>query len=129
MCRDAAATAKKSVTIVPAGLNLDTVHNMDLVRCAERSLCFAAIFSWKNRSSFAKTGSGQTNVRSIEISNLYPVSLKLSACRVPANARSSSSDPAQQVERAANGVHPADAGQAQIADALWSWLKFRMSLL
>lgn len=69
----------KSVTIVPAGLNLDTVHNMDIEK-------------------------------------------------VPANARSSSSDPAQQVERATNGVHPAEPGQAQIADALWSWLKFRASL-
>ena len=70
----------KTVTIVPAGLNLDTVHNMDIVK-------------------------------------------------VPANARSASGDPAQQVERAANGVHPAGPGQAQIADALWSWLKFRTSLL
>ena len=72
-------TAKKSVSIVPAGLNLDTVHNMDVAR-------------------------------------------------VPANARSSVNDPAQQVERAINGVHPADSGQAQIADAMWSWLKFRTSL-
>ena len=70
----------KTVTIIPAGLNLDTVHNMDIVK-------------------------------------------------VPANARSASGDPAQQVERAANGVHPAEPGQAQIADALWSWLKFRTSLL
>ena len=49
--------------------------------------------------------------------------------KVPANARSSATDPAQQVERSANGVHPAEPGQAQIADALWSWLKFRTSLL
>ena len=71
--------AGKSVTIVPAGLNLDTVHNMDIVK-------------------------------------------------VPANARSSATDPAQQIERSVNGVHPAESGQAQIADALWSWLKFRMSV-
>mgnify|MGYP003335007314 CR=1 FL=1 len=72
--------AGKSVTVVPAGLNLDTVHNMDIVK-------------------------------------------------VPANARSSATDPAQQIERSVNGVHPAESGQAQIADALWSWLKFRMSVV
>jgi lysophospholipase L1-like esterase len=52
----------------------------------------------------------------------------MDVARVPANARSSVNDPAQQVERAINGVHPADSGQAQIADAMWSWLKFRTSL-
>ena len=48
---------------------------------------------------------------------------------MPANARSVSDDPNQRVVRAINGVHPAAPGQAQIADALWAWLKFRTSLL
>jgi lysophospholipase L1-like esterase len=70
----------KTVTIVPAGLNLDTVHNMDIAL-------------------------------------------------QPANARSDPNDPAQKVVRAENGVHPAQPGQAQIADSLWAWLKFRTSQL
>jgi len=64
-----------SVSVVPAGLNVDTVHSMVLEK-------------------------------------------------VPANARSDPTDPMQLVTRVANGVHPGMAGQAQIADALWAWLKF-----
>eukprot|EP00040_Diaphanoeca_grandis_P020853 m.110882 g.110882 ORF g.110882 m.110882 type:complete len:502 (+) comp28075_c1_seq6:235-1740(+) len=72
-------SARASVTVVPAGLNLDTQHSMSRT-----------------------TG--------------------------PANARSDPTDPMQQVVRAINGVHPGLAGQAQIADSFWAWLKFRMSL-
>lgn len=65
-----------SVTIVPAGLNVDTAHSMSLET-------------------------------------------------MPANARSDPTDPKQLVVRVTNGVHPGMAGQGQIADALWAWVKYQ----
>ena len=47
--------------------------------------------------------------------------------KVPANGRSDPSDPFQVISRADNGVHPGGPGQAQIADSLWAWLKWRTS--
>ena len=46
----------------------------------------------------------------------------------PANARSIPGDPTQTVTRTVHGVHPGSAGQAQIADSIWSWLKFQTNL-
>jgi hypothetical protein len=68
------------VTVVPVGLNVDTVHSMSLAT-------------------------------------------------MPANARSTVGDPQQLVTRVVNGVHPGAAGQAQIADGLWAWVKYQTSAL
>ena len=41
--------------------------------------------------------------------------------------RSDPTQPSQQVVRVTNGVHPGMAGQAQIADAFWAWLKYQIA--
>jgi hypothetical protein len=47
------------------------------------------------------------------------------AATLKANARSDPTDAFQMVVRSDNGVHPGIAGQGQIADVLWAWLKYQ----
>ena len=98
-----------TTSLVSTGLNIDTTHGMGLeqVEANARSRCVRYV---------------AMNLHTTPTCVIYPPVFD-SFVRIDCSLGLRAGD-SDKLIRNTNGVHPGNSGQAQIADALWAWLKY-----